>query len=70
MMENIHSDMKETFSNRRVRQHLARSHPPFNSEDLLVVAPLNLFIIIFPIALSYRQQRMKQKREMRQGWKV
>lgn len=69
MIGNTHSDMKETFSHRRARRHLAWSHPPFNSEDLLVVAPLNLLIIIFPITLSSQQQRTTAKGEMRRRWR-
>lgn len=67
MIGNTHSDMKETFSHWRARRHLAWSHPPFSSEDLLVVVPLNLLIIIFPITLSFRQQRTTTQRRDETG---
>lgn len=71
--------LRETFSHHRAGRQLAWPQPPVDTEDLLVVAPPNLLIIIFSITLSSQKEGMttegrggKRKRvreREREGWR-
>lgn len=60
--------LSDTVSHHQVGRWLASSQNPLNSEDLLVIAPLNLLITIFSITLSPRKLGLTTQ-GMKEGWR-